>query len=111
MPDLTIGLIVGFGLAMLVVLVMRIARGSVRVRSGTDAFPIGDVQRTVHRTSIQVHQHPDGRVVVEREGETHEYASMDEVPDDVRQMMERVRQLGPGTHVTTERIVRREPPV
>ena len=112
MSELTIGLLMGFGLAAVVVVVWVLLR---QARSPIQFGPDGPVSSAfphehVERSSLRVSQHPDGRVVIERDGQTTEYARMDDVPDDVRQMIERAHQMGPGTHFTTKRTVRRMPP-
>ena len=110
MSPLTIGLLIGFGSAIALVLLLYIVRGGrVAMRFGPGGpVPFDGPPETVERSSLKVRQGPDGRVVVERDGQTQEYASLDQAPQDVREMVERARQMGPGTHVATEQTVRRE---
>ena len=110
MSQLTIGLLIGFGSAIALVLLVSIARGGrVVMRFGPGGpVPSDALRETVKRSSLKVRQGPAGRVVVERDGRTQEYASLDEAPQDVREMVERARQMGPGTHVAAEQTVRRE---
>ena len=111
MPGLWIGLIAGFGLALALVVVVALLRGRMVVRFGPDGpVPVDGLAPSVHRSSMKVHQHPDGRVVVERDGQTHEYARLDDVPNDVRQLIDRARQMGPGSHVSTDRLWQRQTP-
>ena len=112
MSQLTIGLILGFGLALVVVLVVALMRrGRWTVGFGPDGPEFPDSTReSVERSCLRVSQRPDGRVVVDKDGKTQEYASLDDLPDDVRAAFEQARQMGPGTHFNTQRTVRRMPP-